>query len=171
MIRVSVNMQNAGTISDEGVYAIMYGTNYVPMYSFVNKVYDVQLYYNSDAYIAWRFANGKDASGKETVTGDCAAGNVRWSESDADTAFATVCFGECGDCLISSVVGGQWSVVDGQWSVVVYAVTGAPVATLRSMSSANVDDVMEPLAVGVYAVVMLDANGNVVKRFTYLKDR
>lgn len=166
MIRVRVNMQNAGTISDEGVYAVMYGMNYIPMYSFTNKVYDVQLYYDLDAAITWRFSNGTNVAGKETVDGSC-----RQTDTDADTAFATVCFGECEDCVVSSVVGGQWSVVGGQRTVVVYAVTGSLVARLSSVSSTSMDDAMEPLAIGVYVVAVLDEHGNVVKRFTYLKER
>jgi hypothetical protein len=167
MIRVRVDMQNAGIVSEDGVYTVMYGTNYIPMYSFTRAIYDVQLYYNLDAYVTWRFSNGKNAAGTETVDGAC-----RETQTDADTAFATVCFGECVDCSVSSVGelgtgngelgtgNGEQGTGNGELgTVIIYSVMGARV-------NSDVE-----LAVGVYVVVVVDEHGSIVKRYTYLKDR
>jgi hypothetical protein len=72
-----------------------------PMTDVGNNIYEVTLAIGEGEFHEYKFINGDDWPGAETVPGDCAGlgGNREFFIPSSNTVLDLVCFGECGPCI------------------------------------------------------------------------
>jgi hypothetical protein len=102
-----VDMSNQ-VISPNGVHVAGgfngWNTSATPMVAGANNIYSATLMLTPGIYQLYRFVNGNDQTGYETVPDQCGStsasgGNDRYfTVSDSDTTLPLVCFSSCVDC-------------------------------------------------------------------------
>jgi 1,4-alpha-glucan branching enzyme len=107
-VTFSVDMSQQ-TVSPDGVHLAGSFNDFDPasllMLNQGNSVYVVTIELIEDEFITYRFVNGADASGFETVPVSCGTNdgsgtyNRSFTVVDNNTTLDQVCFGECEDCV------------------------------------------------------------------------
>ncbi len=93
LVRLTVDMQKQNSVAN--VSSTTSG-----MYSFYDKIYEAQIYSDSDATVVYAFSNNGSV---ESLPVECNVNGFRELHVTSDTIAATVCFASCTDCSLTSV--------------------------------------------------------------------
>lgn len=107
LIRFVVDMQNAGSISSNGVHVAGdfqgFDPSKIRLYSFGNSIYEIITYMNSNGTKQFKFYNGNSSPQTETVPSSCATSGNRSTDVIKDSILITVCYNECGSCVPNGI--------------------------------------------------------------------
>ncbi|MFO0356597.1 MAG: T9SS type A sorting domain-containing protein [Sphingobacteriaceae bacterium] len=107
LIRFKVDMQNAGTISSNGVHVAGdfqgFDPSKIRLYSFENSVYEIITYMNTTGIKQFKYYNGNTAIQTETVPTNCATSGNRTTNVVNDSILVTVCYNECNICTPNGI--------------------------------------------------------------------
>jgi hypothetical protein len=108
LLRFKVDLQDESSVSTSGVHVAGdfqgWDTRGNILYSFVDKVYENIVYIDQLAgTVSYRYCNGAQASGYETVPAECSVDGSRQMVMKKDTAPDVVCFNACVACNVQGI--------------------------------------------------------------------
>lgn len=95
LIRLSVDLQKQTVLNTSDIKVLTH-----TMYSFYDKIYEIQVYVDSNETLNYTFSNGGVA---ESLSIDCNTNGYRTFTVTADTLASIVCFASCTDCASTGV--------------------------------------------------------------------
>lgn len=102
LLRVKVNLKQAGGISAKGVHVAGDFQGWDPaitrLYSFVNNLFEIIVYTDSTTNYEYKFYNGNNTTNTEVVPATCAKNGNRAIKVITDTVLQEICFSGCSIC-------------------------------------------------------------------------